>query len=192
MGVPLGWIGGWSHKATDAASLAESGRGQQLAAEGGPARGGEEGGELRRAETLNRLHFPQILPFPLLPQAGGEAASTALRARSPGLALPPETASGPPPKVLSSLSAFSCFFLFGGSSKRARQGRARLRQSWDHGPGAGNRGAGAVLSACSRVPGRRAALGVRRQRALSRPGAARRGAGGPMGRAHTCPPGSGA
>lgn len=39
--------------------------------------------------------------------------------------------------------------------------------------------------------GRKAALGVRGQRALSRPGAARRGAGGPMGRAHTCPPGSG-
>lgn len=69
-----------------------------MAAEGGRERGGEEGGELRRTETLNRLHFPQILPFPLLPQAGGEAASTALRVRSPGLALPPGTASGPPPK----------------------------------------------------------------------------------------------
>ena len=66
---------------------------------GRPGAGRREGGEPPRAETLNRLHFPQILPFPLLPQAGGEAASTALRAPSPGLALSPGTASSPPPKV---------------------------------------------------------------------------------------------
>lgn len=85
-----------------------------MAVEGGRERGGEEGGELRRTETLNRLHFPQILPFPLLPQAGGEAASTALRVRSPGLALPLGTASGPPPKFDSlslSLSHFLSHFL---------------------------------------------------------------------------------
>lgn len=90
------------------------------------------------------------------------------------------------------ISLFFLLLLFGGSRKRARQGRARRRDSWDHGPGTGARGAPTALPDCSGTPGRGAALGVRGPRALSRPGAAGRGAGGPMGRAHTCPPGSGA
>lgn len=90
---------------------------------GRPGTGRREGGELPPAETLNRLHFPQILPFPLLPQAGGEAASTALRAPSPGLALPPGTASSPPPKVG---TFFSLLFLASPSfSVKAEKERGR-------------------------------------------------------------------
>ena len=96
--------GGWGVPAGQpwASGGCVPGCGRQGAAGGSrgrPGAGRREGGEPPRAETLNRLHFPQILPFPLLPQAGGEAASTALRAPSPGLALSPGTASSPPPKV---------------------------------------------------------------------------------------------
>ena len=169
---PSGWIGGRSREATDAASLAASGRGQQLAAEGGP---------------------PQLSTFFSSPRpAGRQLPPPSARALPALLCLQRPLAARLQKFDHLSLPAFSCFFLFGGSRKRARQGRARLRQSWDHGPGAGDRRAGAVLSVCSGAPGRRTGLGVRRQRALSRPGAARRGAGGPMGRAHTCPPGSAA
>lgn len=94
--------------------------------------------------------------------------------------------------LIISLFFFFLLLLFGGSRKRVRQGRAQRRDSWDHGPGAGARGAPAALPGCPGAPGRGAVLRVRGPRALSRPGVAGRGVGGPMGRAHTCPPGSGA
>lgn len=188
MGCPRGTVVG-SRRLCPRLCPAGGSRGQQRA-----ARRGEE--RRWRATAGRDFKSPSFPPNPSFssPPPGRRGGSFYRPPRA--LARPCSVSGDRQQPASKSLIIF--FFLlllllpFRWKQKRARQGRARRRDSWDHGPGAGARGAPAALPACSGAPGSRTALGERGPRALSRPGAAGRGAGGPMGRAHTCPPGSGA
>lgn len=187
-----GWVGA-SQRDCPAGRGCVPGCGRQGAAGGSRGRPsvGRRGGEPRRAETLNRLHFPQILPFLSSPRpAGRQLPPPSARPLSAPLCL-----RGPPAARFQKFDHLSFLPLLLRPfrwKQKSEAGASAAPDSWDHGPGAGARGAPAALPACSGAPRRRAALRERGPRALSRPGEAARGAGGPMGRAHSCPPGSGA